>query len=96
MFWMFSIANSLTSEDNIFSDTCNDAIAAEACVKVFSETDRHDVGFLLEKGKVDPTHGHTIPRLELCAAVMAIDLVDTISEQLDFAKILFTSTKIVA
>lgn len=89
---MFSIANSSTSEDNIFSDACNDAIAAEACVKVFSETDRHNVGFLL----VDPTHGHNIPRLELCAAVMAIDLVDTISEQLDFAKILFTSTQIVA
>ena len=30
-----------------------------------------------------PGRGHTIPRMELCAAVMAIDLADIILEQLD-------------
>ena len=30
-----------------------------------------------------PGRGHTIPRMELCAAVMAIDLADIIMEQLD-------------
>ncbi|XP_021353860.1 uncharacterized protein LOC110450585, partial [Mizuhopecten yessoensis] len=39
--------------------------------------------FILGKAKVAPAHGHTIPRLELCAAVLATELVQVVCEQLD-------------
>ncbi|XP_069101998.1 uncharacterized protein [Argopecten irradians] len=41
------------------------------------------MSFLLGKAKTAPQHGHTIPRLELCAAVLATELGRTINEQLD-------------
>ena len=36
------------------------------------------------KAKVAPTHGHTIPSLELCTAVLGIDIAEIIKEQMDF------------
>ena len=41
-----------------------------------------NVSFIMGKSKVSPKHGLTTPRLELCAAVMAVELADTISEHL--------------
>ena len=35
------------------------------------------------KSKVLPKHGHTIPRLELCSAVMAAGLAEVVSEHLN-------------
>ncbi|XP_061191716.1 uncharacterized protein LOC133199932 [Saccostrea echinata] len=56
------------------------AIAAVA----YLTSDKHlSVGFVLGKAKVAPTHGHTIPRLELCAAVLATEIGQTISDNLD-------------
>lgn len=80
MFWMFFIVNLLIFEDNIFLDICNDVIVVEVCVKVFFEIDRYDVGFFLEKGKVDFIYGYIIFWFEFCVVVMVIDLVDIISE----------------
>lgn len=82
----FSIAHPSRCEVHIFSDASKAAIAAVAYVKVFSKTDKHDLRFLLGKGKVAPTHVYTIPQLKLCAVVMTVDQADTISEQLDFKK----------
>lgn len=31
-------------------------------------------GFLIGKAKIAPSNGHTIPRLELCAAVIANEI----------------------
>lgn len=80
MFCMFFIVNLLIFEDNIFWDVCNDVIVVEVCVKVFFEIDRYNVGFFLEKGKVDFIYGYNIFWFELCVVVMVIDLVDIISE----------------
>lgn len=40
------------------------------------------VSFIHGKAKVAPSQGHTIPRLELCAAVLATKLKDTIMQHL--------------
>jgi hypothetical protein len=44
------------------------------------------VGFLLGKAKVAPSNDHTIPRLELWAAVIAVELAEITKEQLNFKK----------
>ncbi|XP_061170885.1 uncharacterized protein LOC133180358 [Saccostrea echinata] len=77
--------SSLTSADNfsvhIFCDASKEAIAAVAYLKLVSGNTT-DVGFLVGKAKVAPTHGHTIPRLELCAGVLAVELAETVAEEL--------------
>lgn len=35
------------------------------------------------KTKVAPLHGHTIPRLEVCAVVLAVELSEVVLENLD-------------
>ena len=50
-------------------------------------------GFILCKAKVAPQHGHNIPRLELCAAVQAVDIAQAVCEHLDLqSKNLFFHT----
>ncbi|XP_033729155.1 uncharacterized protein LOC117318258 [Pecten maximus] len=44
--------------------------------------DLSHVGFVIGKAKVAPKHRHTVPRLELCAAVLAVQLGQTIEEEL--------------
>ncbi|KAK3107001.1 hypothetical protein FSP39_004706 [Pinctada imbricata] len=69
-------------EVHIFCDASETAISAVAYLKTFSK-DRSEVGFLLGKSKLAPTHGHTIPRLELCAAVLGAEVATTIQDNLD-------------
>ncbi|XP_023930308.1 uncharacterized protein LOC106157407 [Lingula anatina] len=76
----FSLADSL--EVWIFSDASERAISAVAYLKARSDTST-EVGFIMGKSKLSPPGGVTIPRLELCAAVLATELADTISEHLD-------------
>lgn len=42
----------------------------------------HTQFFLLGKGKLAPNGGNTIPGMELCAAVLGIEVADIIKEQL--------------
>ncbi|XP_013396919.2 uncharacterized protein LOC106163784 [Lingula anatina] len=76
----FSLADSL--EVWIFSDASERAISAVAYLKARRDTST-EVGFIMGKSKLSPPGGVTIPRLELCAAVLATELADTISEHLD-------------
>lgn len=68
-------------ELHVFSDASEKAIAAVAYVVGISKNEEH-VGFVTGKAKVAPSSGHTIPRLELCGAVLAVELSETVREQL--------------
>lgn len=41
------------------------------------------VGFVSGKSKLAPKSGHTIPRLELCAAVLAVEIAQTVQDHID-------------
>ncbi|XP_033741833.1 uncharacterized protein LOC117328413 [Pecten maximus] len=68
---------------HLFCDASKDAIAAVAYFRIAEEEGRPQVSFILGKAKVAPMHGHTIPRLELCAAVLATEPGRIITDQLD-------------
>ena len=52
-------------------------------LKVFYQDGSAKTGFVLGKAKVAPVSGHTIPRLEPCTAVLAIDISQIAIEHMD-------------
>lgn len=68
------LSKSVRNELWIYSDASEKAIAAVSYLKAFFPDGSASTGFLLGKSKVAPVSGHTIPRLELCAAVLAIEV----------------------
>ncbi len=67
----------------VFSDASTKAIAAVAYLKLsYGERDNR-VSFVMGKVKLAPFPELTIPRLELCAAVLAVELSDLISSEID-------------
>ncbi|XP_071158970.1 uncharacterized protein [Mytilus edulis] len=58
---------------HIFSDASEQAISAVAYLEAIDETGSSFIGFLTGKSKLAPIKGHTIPRLELCGAVLATE-----------------------
>lgn len=63
---------------HVFCDASESAISAVAYV----ESDGN-LGFILGKSKLAPLKGHSIPRLELCGAVLAVEIAKCVSEQLE-------------
>ncbi|XP_062579078.1 uncharacterized protein LOC134240997 [Saccostrea cucullata] len=60
-----------------------------AYLKVFHK-EHAELGFLLGKAKVAPHTRAHIPRLELCASVLAVEMAEIIREQLQVSKDAFT------
>ena len=58
----------------MFSDASKEAIAAVANVQAIDPDGNAQISFVQGKSKLAPRHGHTIPRLEICAAVIATEL----------------------
>ncbi len=56
-----------------------------AYLHVISEEGACHTGFVLGKAKLAPQAAHTIPRLELGAAVLTAELAETIMDELDFS-----------
>ncbi|RXN14933.1 hypothetical protein ROHU_008863 [Labeo rohita] len=67
----------------VFSDASTKAIAAVTYLKVTDAAGNNHIGFVMGKAKLAPRPEHTVPRLELCAAVLAVELADLISAELD-------------
>ena len=82
----------------IFSDASQMAISAVAYVRFTGSDGKQSLGFLTGKAKLAPKHGHTVPRLELCAAVLATELYHTIRSEsdIDFQAVrFFTDSRVV-
>ena len=94
----FSLTRAQSIELCVFSDASAKAIAAVAYLKVKAEDGVIAVSFVHGKAKLAPLARLTIPRLELCAAVLAAEIADQVREE--FGKKLdtitfFTDSKVV-
>ncbi|XP_034547118.1 uncharacterized protein LOC117818374 isoform X1 [Notolabrus celidotus] len=67
----------------VFSDASTMAISAVAYLKTVDKEGHTHVRFVMGKSKLAPHPQHTIPRLELCAAVLAVEMADLLTEELD-------------
>lgn len=79
----FSPADAKQNEICIFCDASTQAIAAVAYLKATSLDGKVEVAFVFGRAKLAPRPELTIPRLELCAAVLAVEIADMIKEELD-------------
>ncbi|XP_068234141.1 uncharacterized protein [Palaemon carinicauda] len=71
----------ISKEFQVFSDASKKAIEAVAYLRTTSISGTPSLGFVLGRVKVAPTGGHTIPRLELCANVLAIEIAQSVKAQ---------------
>ncbi|XP_076874397.1 uncharacterized protein LOC143524681 [Brachyhypopomus gauderio] len=93
-----SLSTSLRRELCVFSDASVSAIGAVAYLRVLDTEGNYQTGFILGKARLAPRPDLTIPRLELCAAVLGVDVADVIRADIDieFDKVtFFTDSKIV-
>ncbi|XP_026119086.1 uncharacterized protein LOC113098285 [Carassius auratus] len=67
----------------VFADASVKAIAAVGYLKVTDHHGHTDVNFLFGKSKLAPQPDITVPRLELCAAVLAVEIAELIVEEMD-------------
>lgn len=86
----FSLADAQHKEICIFCDASMQAVAAVAYLKATNSEGKVEVAFVFGKAKLAPKPEPTIPRLKLCAAVLAIDVAGMIIEEMD---IHFSSTR---
>lgn len=78
-----SLSNARHVELCMFSDASTKAIGAVAYLRVMDEDGNSNVGFVLGKAKLAPLSEPTIPRLELCAAVLAVEVAEFIVDEID-------------
>ncbi|XP_071211807.1 uncharacterized protein [Salvelinus alpinus] len=93
-----SLSTTQRRELHIFSDASTVAIGAVAYLRVIDSEGQCHVGFVMGKSKLAPRPAHTIPRLELCAALLAVEMYELIRDEIDIdvnvAKF-YTDSKIV-
>lgn len=78
-----SLQGNIRIKLHVFCDASEKAIAAVAYIHVIYDENKHYVGFVIGKTKVAPPHGHTIPRLELCSALLAVEIYQLANEHLN-------------
>lgn len=78
-----SLCSTQRREICVFSDASTIAIAAVAYLRVVDSAGQCHLGFVMGKAKLAPRPAHTIPRLELCAAVLAVEMAELIAQELD-------------
>lgn len=79
----FPIEEANRREIHTFCDASNEAIGAVSYLKTVHPNGQVEVFFLLGKAKLAPSRATTIPRLELCAAVLGVELTALVMEELD-------------
>ncbi|KAK0139185.1 hypothetical protein N1851_024265 [Merluccius polli] len=78
-----SLSSATYTELCLFSDASNWAIGAVAYLRVVMTDGQCRVGFVLGKAKLASQPEPTIPRLELCGAVLAVEMAELILDELD-------------
>jgi hypothetical protein len=73
MYSNMPLTQATSKELNIFCDASETAIAAVAHTHLTDSSGHQRLGFILGQAKLTLKHGHTIPRLELCAAVWQLN-----------------------
>ncbi|XP_038153297.1 uncharacterized protein LOC119791326 [Cyprinodon tularosa] len=82
----------------VFADASDKAIAAVAYLRITDAEGNCHIGFVLGKARLAPRPEQTIPRLELCAAVMAVEMAEIIAAEIDIkcdAVTFYTDSKVV-
>jgi len=64
-------------------DASERAIGAVSYLRIIQHTGEVQVSFVLGKAKLTPAHATTIPCLQLCAAVMGVELSEVITEDIE-------------
>lgn len=78
-----SVEGAARIELHTFCDASERAIEAVSYRKVTNSTGEDQVSFVLGKAKLTPVHATTIPHLELCAAIMGVEMTELIVDELD-------------
>ncbi|KAL4008122.1 hypothetical protein ACER0C_001974 [Sarotherodon galilaeus] len=81
MYKSISLSESQRKEMHVFAST--KAVGAVAYLKLTAGNGLSEVGFLLGKARLAPKPDITIPRLELCAAVLAVEVAEMVQQELD-------------
>ncbi|XP_056009377.1 uncharacterized protein LOC130051459 [Ostrea edulis] len=81
--YVTDLSRTVTKELQVFSDASEKAIAAVIYFHTTDSEGRCKLRFVLGKAKVAPISRHTIPRLELCTSVLAVEIAQFVLEHLD-------------
>lgn len=83
MYAKTSISTSKDLQVLIYSDASEQPVAADAYLKTTDLNDEHNLGFIMGKAKLAPQPENRIHRLELCGAVLATEIGQFVSHQLE-------------
>ena len=93
-----SLSEASKLELSVFCNAPELAISAVAYLFMYFPDGKCEIGFVMGKTKVAPSSGHTVPRLELCAAVLGVEISviaqENLGVQLSSVKF-FTDSKVV-
>ncbi|XP_056002772.1 uncharacterized protein LOC125674273 [Ostrea edulis] len=78
-----SLRNVVRVEIHTFCDASERAIAAVSYLRSVYQDETSHTRLLMGKAKDAPKHGTTIPRLELCAAVLAVEVSNIVRRNMD-------------
>lgn len=93
-----SLSQAKYTELHLFSDASTKGIGAVAYCRAVFPDNKVETGFVMGKARLVPQSEPTIPRLELCAAVLAVEMADLIQDELDIqfdAVHFYTDSKVV-
>ena len=79
----FSLSDAQDKELFVFSDASVKAISAVVYLKLTTEDGKSKVSFVFGKARLAPQPEITVPRLELCAAVLAVEIAELVVEEMD-------------
>ncbi|XP_061191617.1 uncharacterized protein LOC133199804 [Saccostrea echinata] len=83
MYTPVSLSSASSSKVHVYSDASEKAISAVVYLQTIDDLGEVNIGFVIGKSRIAPKQGNNIPRLELCAALLATELAQTVFQQLD-------------